>query len=133
MVLNFRNRWERRVRDYCDSQYELIAVTSGDINFYYKCHLISTHYAINEGHEKLALIVSRDKKNLLPVVHFVNYDGEKFIDNSLGCWSRDQEYRFIRWVGKDEFWDTPTILTDTKKFFSNMASVFVKKFWNISN
>lgn len=34
----FTNKWQNKVRDDCDSQYELIKVLPGEINLYYKCH-----------------------------------------------------------------------------------------------
>ncbi len=129
----FTNKWERKVRDYCDSQYELIIPVAGDINFYYKCHLIATHHAIKNDDEKIALVVYRDKDNLLPCVHFINYDGKNYIDNTIGHWVEKHEYRFVRWIGKDEFFKTPQILTDTKTFFINMGSFMGKTFGDIHN
>ncbi|MCK5604908.1 hypothetical protein KAR91_23665 [Candidatus Pacearchaeota archaeon] len=126
-------KWQRKVRDFCDSQYQKIEVTPGEINCYSKCQLVATHYAIKNKHKKLALGIYRNGTNLLPMVHFLNHDGNEFIDNSIGHWCKNHEYRFIRWVDEKEFFDTPTILTDTKRFFSDMASGFAKKFGNVGN
>ena len=118
----FTKKWKNKVRYYCDSQYELIKVKPGYFNLYRRYHLVSTHFAVQYDHDHLALVVYRDKNNLLPIVHFINYDGENFIDNSEGHWSSCNEYRFIRFVSKNEFYSTVQILNDTKKFFSDMAT-----------
>lgn len=129
----FTNKWDRKVRDYCDSQYELIEVEPGDLNHYYKCHLVATDVAIKRNHDKLALVTYRYDGSLLPYVHFINYDGDRFIDNSMGVWSEKYEYRFIRWVPEAEFYDTVNILSDTQKVFTNMAGWLTKLFGEIGN
>lgn len=123
-----QEKFNRKIRDFCDSQYKLINVEPGELNFYYKCHLTSTHYAIKNGDKKLALVMYRDKKSMRPCVHFVNYTNKKFVDNSLGNWSSQYEYRFIRWVAKEEFFDVDNILGDTQKFFKNKANLIEKLF-----
>jgi len=129
----FTNKWERKVRDFCDSQYEIIDVKAGDIHYNYKCHLNATHYAIRNSDEKLALVVYRENEKLLPCVHFINYHDNKFIDNTIGEWCVKFEYRFIRWVPKEEFFSTPNILDDTQKVFRDMTVFPQKVFGDINN
>jgi len=129
----FTKKWEQKVRDHCDSQYERIQVKPGDLHLYWKCHYVATHYAIENDHEKLALVTQREKQHTLPVIHFVNFDGKDFIDNSMGHWVNSYEYRFVRWVPKEEFYDTVYILGDTKKFFQKMATFFQRRFGDTEN
>lgn len=120
------------MRDYVDSQYEMIEVVSGEIHYNYKCHLNSTHHAIKNKDEKLALVMYREKDTQLPCVHFVNYTKGKFVDNTIGNWSERFEYRFIRWVPESEFYSTPHILVDTQKVFKDMATFWQKYFGDIA-
>ena len=129
----FTDKWELKVRDYCDSQYELIQVLPGDFNFYHKCHLVATHYAVKNKDEKLALVMYRPTNSTKPLVHFINYDGKDFVDNTVGVWSNTYEYRFIRWVDRAEDRNTPQILVDTHKFFLNMATFMERLFGKLSN
>lgn len=124
------NKWEKKVRDYCDGQYQIIDVLPGEINYYYKCQLIATHYAVKNGHKKLALVMYREESSYLPCVHFLNFDGVNFIDNTIGEWSKTHEYRFIRWVSEKEFFSTGNILTDNHKFLDDMGGFFTRLICN---
>jgi hypothetical protein len=129
----FTKRWENKVRDYCDSQYEIIDVVAGDIHYNYKCHLNATHYAIENSDKKYAMVVYRQNNAQLPSVHFINYHEDTFIDNTIGHWCIQYEYRFIRWIPEKEFYDAVHLLRDTKKFFSDMATPLQKLYGEIDN
>ena len=124
----FTRRFRNKIKDFCNVNYEKIDVLPGDINFYYKCHLVSSHHAIASKHEKTALVIHESNNNGLSIVHFVNYDGNNFIDNTLGCWTVENEYRFIRWVHKDEFLKVQNILADTQNMFATKATFLEKLF-----
>lgn len=127
-MFNLTVKWERKVRDYCDSQYKIIDVLPGEINYYLKCHMVATHYAVENNHDELALVVYRGKSDLKFCVHFVNFTGVDFVDNSIGVWAEKTEYRLIRMVHKDEFFNTTNILIDTQSLFKNMAGFWTRKF-----
>ena len=119
----FSKRWQKKVRDFCDGQYEVIEVIPGEINFYYKCHIVAVHYAYKHNQKKIALVVYREKDSYLPRVHFINYykTDKEYVDNTMGYWAKHHEYRFIRWVPESEFPKVMNILDDTQKFFNSMS------------
>jgi len=130
----FSKKWRKIVRNYCDGQYQVIdKVLPGDINYYQKCQLVATHYAIKEDHQKIALVVYRERNTYLPLVHLINFNGLDFIDNSIGEWSQLHEYRFIRWINKKEFFSTQDILSDTHEFFSSMGGFFTRTIGDNTN
>ncbi len=126
-------KWQKLVRDYCDSTYELIEVEAGDIHYNYKCHLNATHYALKNDDEKLVLCTYRQGDKLIPCVHFINYHDGKYIDNTIGEWASATEYRFIGFVSKKEFYDTPLILQDTQNKFKRMATPLQRLCGTIKN
>lgn len=127
----FTDKFRNKIKSFIKANYEPITVKSGDINFYYKCHLVATHYAERLGHNRIALVLYEESDTNWPIVHMVNYDGKFFIDNCLGEWVKNWEFRFIRWISKDEFFNTPSILRETQKTFSEKASFFERLFANI--
>jgi hypothetical protein len=120
------------MRDHIDSAYEKIDVVGGKLQYNYKCHLNAVHYAMKRGDKKVALVMYLPKGSTLPVVHFVNYHKGKFIDNTVGFWACDYQYRFVRWVHRNEFRDITTVLKDTKRFFTDQATPLEKAFGDIS-
>lgn len=127
------NKWVDRIRKYCESQYKKINVIPGDCHFNYRCHKEAVHYALKNNDKKIALVVYRNFKESLPCVHFLNYHDKKFVDNTIGYWCNMHEYRFIRWIPVEEFWDATSILADTKQFFRNMATPLEKLLGDIDN
>jgi hypothetical protein len=103
------------------------------LHFNYRCHFNAVHYAKKNNDEKIALVTYREEGDTLPCVHFVNYHGEKFIDNTLGFWACKCEYRFIRWVNECEFLDISDVLNDTKRMFKEMGRPLERLFGDLSN
>ena len=124
----FTNKFENLIREYIDSAYKRINVFPGKLHFNYKCHLNAVHYAIKKKDKKIALVTYRERQTKQPYVHFVNYHKGKFIDNTVGYWAFSYEYRFIRWVGVNEFDNAVDVLLDTQEFFKNKATFLQKLF-----
>ena len=124
----FTKKFKEKIIHYMMNNYKKIDVEPGAINYYLKCHLVSTHYAIKNGDKELALVLSLNKNNNWPVVHFINYNGNNFIDNSYGHLNLIYDYYLIKMITKDQFFNTSNILIRYQKKFSNMSNFLEKIF-----
>lgn len=121
-IKRLTRRWERRVRDFCDANYSKIPVEPGDLNDYSRCQNVATHYALKNSDEKLAAVMYKHQSDPDYAVHFINFRDNQFIDNSIGWRAEFYDYRFIRWVYKNEMVATGGILFDLQKYFVSMAT-----------
>ncbi len=128
MKKHFRKTFEKRIRDYSDVNYELIEVSSGECHYNYKCHMNAVHIAWRDKHPEIALVMYRREGSMLPCVHFINIVDDKFVDNTLGEWSRGFEYRLMKKIKESEFKDVDTLIGDAHNFFNAMASPLEKLF-----
>jgi len=85
-------------------------VKVGACRFNQKCHMNSAHEAIINNHKKLALVMCLN--NGYPYIHFINHYKGKFTDNTLGAWSKTEDYYFVRWVYKEDFYDVNGIFIE---------------------
>ena len=106
-ILN--NKAQKEIYQYIISHFKTIEVKPGKCRFNYKCQTNAVHEAVKYNHKKIAMCVYMD--NGQPIIHFLNYNKGKFVDNTLGEWSRCYNYYFIKWINKEDFWDVNTIFT----------------------
>jgi len=99
---------------------EKLEVVYGKMRWNYKCHLNSVHEAWRKGYDKIAMVVQIEDDWCC--IHFLNYDGEKFIDNTLGEWSRCYEYRFIKFIGEDEFRNVGGVFENYREYLRSKLS-----------
>lgn len=99
---------------------EKISVYSGKLRWNQKCHLNSIHEAWRKHQNRVALVIQIEDDWCC--IHFLNYDGVKFIDNTLGEWSRCYEYRFIKWIEEDEFHNISGIFSEYRKYLQTKLS-----------
>jgi hypothetical protein len=69
----------------------------------------AVHEAVKNKDKKIAMCVYMDGGQ--PIIHFINYRKGKFIDNTLGEWSRRYNYYFIKFIDKENFWDVNVFFT----------------------
>lgn len=123
--MNYNNsKAYTQIIEHVTSKYNKIKVKAGKCRYNFYCHANAVHEAKKHKHKKLAMCVYIDDG--YPIVHFVNYNKGKFIDNTLGEWSQQHDYYFIKWVKEDEMWDIFNIHTSFKKELRKTLSWWVK-------
>jgi len=109
--------WNRKAQllilEMAIATMQKIKVEPGVLRYNYKCHINSVHDAINDGQDKVAMCFYIDDD--YPIIHFINVQNDKFIDNTLGQWSQKFDYYLIRYIEKDSFWDIEKIFTSYRK------------------
>ena len=98
---NFKARNE--ICNHVIAKYNKINVSPGKLLYNFQCHRNSVHIAKKRNHKKLAMCVYIDEG--YPIIHFVNYRKKVYIDNTLGMWTTQNDYYFIKWVREDEMWN----------------------------
>jgi hypothetical protein len=101
--------------EYAYKNYDKIDVQGGNIHYNFRCHLNAVHYAIENNDDIIVLCITVDNfKN--PFVHFINYTNEKYIDNTLGHWSKVHEYYFVKKIQKEYFFEAESIFLEYRKY-----------------
>ena len=100
----FLNKANTLIADYVRANYENKHVIPGDCRYNFHCHANAVHDAVKAGHKRIAMVVYVEEN--APVIHFINElpTGE-LQDNTLGYWSKNCIYYFVRWVNESEFDD----------------------------
>lgn len=130
MTTLFNKTAEKIVRDKIASEHEKIEIKPGKCRYNYKCQMNAVHEASKKGHKKLAMVVYFHDD--FPVIHFVNYKKGVFTDNTLGQWSTQYDYFFIKWIKNEEFWEINTIFDKYRNTLQNYLPFWVKWFNNES-
>jgi competence CoiA-like predicted nuclease len=124
-MVDFNNKKAiKQVREYIYANYRLIKVKPGKCRYNFQCHSNSVHEAKKRRDKKLAMVVYIDGST--PIVHFVNYRNKKFIDNTLGQWSSQHEYYFIKWIDEPDMFYIHTIFDNYRNHLRNQLSWWVK-------
>ena len=106
------------------SKYNTIKVKSGKMLYNFRCSYNSVHFARKKKNKKIAMCVYMDDG--VPIIHFLNYHKGKYIDNTLGEWSKCYNYYFIRWIEEEDFWDVNVIFTAFRKELRKQLSWWVR-------
>ena len=117
------------ILNYITACLPKITVTSGLCRYNYMCHMNSVHDAINNNQEFIAMCFYIDGG--YPIIHFINVDGDAYIDNTLGIWSTNYEYYLIRLINKNSFFDIQNIFKMYRKELRNKLPFYIKWFTNI--
>ena len=102
----------REILKHIVSKYNKIEVKAGKCKWNYQCHRNSVHFAKKNKHKKLAMVVYVEDG--YPIVHFVNYNKKQFVDNTLGEWTPQFDYYFIKWIKKEDYFDIFTVFNAFK-------------------
>lgn len=130
----FKQQRIRAINDIVRGGYEKINVQPRTCRNNFQCHANAVHDAINDNHDKIALVVYFDEG--YPIVHFVNVSEvgggiTEFTDNTLGQWSGRMEYYFVRYVDKIEFWDVYKIHKSFRQIIKNQLPFIYRMFHNL--
>ena len=109
MITINNNKAQKEIYQYIISHFETIDVESGKCRFNYKCQMNSVHEAKKHKHKKIAMCVYIDDGQ--PIIHFINYHNDCFVDNTLGEWSKCYNYYFIKFIDEKDFWDVNVFFT----------------------
>lgn len=123
MTLN-NHKAEKEIYNHIISKYNTIKVESGKCRYNYRCQMNSVHEAKKNKHKKLAMCVCEQNGGIF--IHFINYHKGKFIDNTLGQWSKQQNYYFIKWIKDEDMWGINHIFTSFREELRNNLSWWVK-------
>jgi hypothetical protein len=95
------------------SKYNTIEVNPGKCRYNFRCQYNAVHEAKKHNHKKIAMCVYMDDGQ--PIIHFINYNKGKFVDNTLGQWSKCYNYYFIKWIDKEDLWDVHAFFSAFRK------------------
>lgn len=103
------NNWKARqeIKNYIVSKYSKIEVKPGKCLWNYQCHRNSVNFAKKRHQKKIAMCVYIDGS--YPIVHFLNYHKGVFTDNTLGQWTTQYEYYFVKWIYREDYFDIFTV------------------------
>lgn len=126
MKITYNNDIARKeIRNYILANYNKIEVKPGKCRWNFYCHTNSVHTAKRKKHKKLAMVVYIDNDNY-PIVHFVNYYKKVFTDNTLGEWTTQYEYYFIKWIDQKDMWNIFTIFNAFKKELGKQLNWWIR-------
>jgi hypothetical protein len=106
-----------------------IKVHPGVLRYNFRCHQNCVHDAINDSEDKIAMCFYIDNSH--PIIHFLNYDDGKYIDNTLGHWSSKYDFFFVRFIEKESFWDIGEIFDNYRKELRRKLPFLVRLFSNV--
>lgn len=121
---NNNNIARKEIRNYIISKYNKIEVKAGKCRYNFRCHNNSVHEAKRHKHKKIALVVYVDGD--YPIVHFVNYKKGKYVDNTLGEWTTQVDYYFIKWIDDKDMFDIFTIFNAFKRELGKQLNWWVR-------
>lgn len=110
--------------DYIISTFNKISVQSGECRYNFRCQYNSVHEAKKNKHSKIAMCVYIEYG--YPIIHFINYNKEKFIDNTLGQWSSRLDFYFIKWIEDEDMWNVDDIFSAFRNELKNRLSWWIR-------
>ncbi len=118
---------QNEIRKYIKATFKKIDVKAGKCRFNFRCQLNAVHEAIENSEDKVALIIYINKGSSECIVHFVNVDENGiFTDNTLGHWSKCQDFYFIKYIDEKNFFSINNVLIEYKKFFRKQLNIVTR-------
>ena len=113
--------------DWTRNELPKIKVKSGVCRYNFRCHNNAVHDALNDGEDKIAMVIYIDDD--YPIVHFINLNAEgEYTDNTLGRWSEKMEYYLVRTIDKEEFFSIYEIFNSYRKHLRSKLPLRLKLF-----
>ncbi len=106
------------------SEHNRIFPLAGECRFNFRCADNSVNEAIKNKHKQLAMVVYFDRN--CPIVHFINYDGENYIDNTLGEWVSQYEFYLIRLLDEPDFFYIHNLFKSYRVNLRNCLPFYVR-------
>ena len=102
------NKARKLIKRMIQAELERIAVEPGQCRWNFRCHKNAVHEAIQANQDKVVMCFYLAEDGW-PTIHFLNYDGQKYVDNTLGHWVKVREFFFVRFIGKEDFFEIDDI------------------------
>ena len=126
-ILN--NQARAWIKKYTEENYNKIVVFSGKLLWNYQCHRNCVHTAIEESSDKIAVCIYFDGN--FPIIHFLNIDkNNNFVDNTVGHWSSQYPYYFLKYIESKDFFNVDNIFGDIRKEIGNKMPWYLRMFSN---
>ena len=111
-----------------------IKVKSGLCRINFRCHLNAVHDALENKENTIAMCFHIEHgKNKQPIIHFINVNKKgKYIDNTLGYWSKINDYYLVRLIKKQEFLYIENIFGNYRKELNNKLPFIVRILSNVT-
>ena len=104
-----------KFHDRIVSTKDKIEVKPGKCRYNFKCHMNAVHSATKKNETYLAMVVYMHNRKKDPIIHFINFDGKSFTDNTLGIWSVKHDYYLVRLIHKKDYMDIEKIFTQYRE------------------
>lgn len=114
----------KKAWEMAEANFEKIKVREGTCRLNYRCHKNAVHDALAEGQSKITMCLC--KEGDVVFIHFVNCEGNLYVDNTLGVWSRNVVYRKVRDVKESEFFDVDKIFQATRANLTSRLPWYLK-------
>jgi hypothetical protein len=102
-----------------------IDVKSGACRYNQRCQYNSVHEAIEKSEDKVAMCMCVNEDYTM--IHFVNVDSEGvFTDNTLGHWSKEYEYFFIKYIDSVDFFNIDDVFVSYRKELRKKLSFWTR-------
>lgn len=124
-----KNKARKIILNMIYANYQLIEVRPGACRYNYRCQMNAVHDAIENGDDKLAMVFYIN--NDYPILHFINVNNDGvFLDNTLGNWSTQYDYFFIRYIDKNSYYQINSIFDNFRNELQNRLPLYVRLFNN---
>lgn len=124
-MVKFNNQKARKFfTTYTIANFDKIKVKAGKCRYNFRCQYNAVHEAKKAGDSRIALAIYVDGD--YPIIHFLNYQNEEFIDNTLGEWSQRLDYYFVKWIEEEDMWNVDVIFDALRADLRNKLSWWLK-------
>ncbi len=106
-----------------------IEVKSGHCRYNFHCHNNAVHEAVKAFDKEVAMVFAI--RNLFPVIHFINVDRGIYTDNTLGVWSRVNQYHLIMKIPFENFFNIEEMFSCYRDNLRKEWPWWVRKFSNV--
>jgi hypothetical protein len=126
-MFNFADSYVRKyVISKIISDLPEINVIPGECHYNFQCHHNSAHYALKNKHNFLTVGFYID--NNYPIIHFLNYINNDFVDNTLGEHTVKYKHYFLKKIHKEDFHEVDNIFGELRKEIRNKLPWHLKLF-----
>lgn len=119
MFNSYCDKVRDRIYDYVKTNYTKINKDDfelGQIYYNRRCHLNAVQAIHENKASKVFLVVATEKENYKNIiVHFINQESDKYIDNTWGWTHKKWNYYIVREIDESEFDNIDIVLTSAKK------------------
>ena len=133
--MKYKEKVIKRIIEHIKANYQRIdkdQMKIGDSFYNYMCHMNAVQYIKNGKADEIYLCVYIE--NNWPIVHFINKQDDKYIDNTLGWRYEQLEYYIIKKVSEDEYNSIEDLLSNTQKsLVESNSNVIARKIFRINS